>query len=70
MFTTADIASTTTYAAGEFISGFSMLTPCGGILTTTRGEFGPEAGEISWFSGTERYIFDMDAPVELILWKE
>ena len=49
--------TTTTVEVGFVRLGETIVMPCGGHLTVDRFELGPEAGEVSFFTGTERYIF-------------
>lgn len=68
----ATIASTITMTAEEAaaLRFCTVVMPCGGLLHMDYAEYGPEQGEVSLHSGTERYILPTGRPVEVACWDE
>lgn len=56
------------FTASTVPVGFTVVMPCGGDFRVTSAEVGPEAGEVSLFSGTERFIFSADQAVSVATW--
>ena len=60
------IINTTTVEAGFVRLGETIVIESEDLLTVDRFELGPEAGEVSFFTGTERYIFNKDQHLQVL----